>query len=553
MSTQFSFVDNFAVKDSRAWGQSDFDKGQIYTKTEVVDFMISTIGLNTANDFENVRILEPSCGEGKFVIAIVQRLININKKKPTVKSLLNKILAIDLVSNSIDITKSKVESLLVGRGYSQNEISILLENWFLHCDFLLANFSDKFTHVIGNPPYVRVENIPKHILFEYRKKFSTMTDRADLYISFFEKSLSLLQAGGRLSFICTDRWTKNIYGKSLRKFIGDNYGLELFIDLYGIDAFEKDVMTYPAITQIVKDKCEETILKHETLFSDKEAIEIRSSISGKSTVLQKRKGIVNGEKPWLFGSSEEIALIHKIEKKYSPIEEAGCRVCIGTATGSNKVYIVNENQKKKIEPCRLLPVITAYDLKSGKIKWRGRHIINTYDKEGVIQLNNYPKLKSYLFKHKTELENRYVAKQNTSKWFKTIDRVYEERRRMEKLLIPDISNDPIVIYDSGEFHPNNSIYYILSNNWNLHALRVILLSNICKLFISTYSTKMAKGYLRFQAQHLRKVCIPEWQGLSKELQVKLIEAGKTNHPECFTGLAAEAYKLTEKDISVLGI
>lgn len=548
------FDEDILKKEAVAWEQSESDKGQIYTRPEVVDFMLTAIGLNTPEDFKHARILEPSCGEGEFVVAIVNRLINLPKRRPTVKQLSDKLLAVDLVASSLDVAKNKVATLLLAKGYSKIEIASLLNQWFISTDFLLENITPDFTHVIGNPPYVRVESVPKSLLNEYRRRFSTMTDRADLYVPFYEKCLSLLVTGGRLSFICTDRWTKNTYGKSLRRLINDGYGLELFIDLYGIDAFEKDVMTYPAITQLVKGKVDQTVLKHETDFSADEANEVLSAIKGEQTTLQTRKAIVNADKPWLLGSSDQIALIHKLERNYPLLEEVGCKVFIGAATGSNKVYVVDSSKVGvEIEEERLLPVVTANELKGGSIAWREKYLINTYDENGVINLDDHPKLSSYLNSHKEELCKRHVAKKDTTKWFKTIDRVYKERAKMEKLLIPDISSDPIVLHDNGKYHPNNSIYYVCSDDWNLHALRVVLLSSVTKLFISTYSTKIAKGYLRFQAQHLRKLRVPKWDNIDPNLQKRLVKAGMDNDTDNFTQLTCEVYKLTKKEKSIVGI
>lgn len=548
------FTKELLISEAVAWEQSGIDKGQIYTRPEVVEFMLTAIGLNTCEDFKNVRILEPSCGEGEFVVAIVDRLINIPQRRPTIKQLSTKLLAVDLVTESIKITKKKVAKLLEVRGYSTIEVSSLLNQWFLSTDFLLADIESNFTHVIGNPPYVRVENIPKNLLNEYRRQFATMTDRADLYIPFYEKCLSLLKDNGRLSFICTDRWTKNTYGRLLRKLINDNFGLEMFIDLYGVEAFEKNVMTYPAITQIRKGKCDQTVLKHETTFSNDEAIEVLSAIKGEPTTLQARKSIVNADKPWLLGTSDQIALIHKLEKKYPLLETTGCKVFIGAATGSNKVYIVDSGYVgSEIEEERLLPVITANELNGNSIAWRKKYLINTYDDNGVVNLDDYPKLARYLNSHKEELCKRHVAKKDSTRWYKTIDRVYEERAKMEKLLIPDIGSNPIVLYDNGKYHPNNSIYYICSENWNLHALRVVLLSSVTKLFISTYSTKIAKGYLRYQAQHLRKLRLPNWDSISPNLQQLLEHAGRNNDYDSFTELACEVYQLTEKEKLIVGI
>lgn len=554
IQTSFGFKEELLASEVATWGKSESDKGEIYTRPEVVEFMLTSLGLNTPHDFNSVRILEPSCGHGEFVVAIVNRLINLPKVRPTVKQLTNKLLAIELVPSSLDITKKKVSALLESRGYNGQEVTSLLGYWFKSADFLLADLAGDFTHIVGNPPYVRVESIPKRLLDEYRKRFVTMVDRADLYIPFYEKCLSLLKKGGRLSFICTDRWTKNTYGKSLRRLISNKFSLELFVDLYGIDAFEKEVMTYPAITQIFNGKIDQTVLKHKTNFSSEEAYEILLALRGGKTNLEIRKSVVSEDKPWILGSSDQLALIKKLENEFSLLEEEGCKVFIGAATGLNKVYIVNSNLLgSDIEEDRLLPVITASELKSGSISWQRNYIINTYDINGVIDLENYPKLSKYLNLHKEALSKRHVAKKDSVRWYKTIDRIYEDRAKSEKLLIPDIGNEPIVLYDKGDYHPNNSIYYICSREWDLNALRVILLSCVTRLFISAYSTKIAKGYLRYQAQHLRKLRIPKWRDIDNELQRTLIQAGKDNNIESFNSLACEVYQLNDREQSILGI
>lgn len=549
MNAQLDIEEKLLSDEISKWERSDSEKGQIYTRPEVVRFMLTAIGLDENACLDNVRILEPSCGEGEFAIEIIRRLVS---KKSSVEELQKKLLAIDLVEKSIDITKTKARALLEESGYSTPDINKLIDAWFKVGDFLLADINAEFTHVVGNPPYVRVENIPKRLLSEYRKRYTTMSDRADLYVPFFERSLSLLRNKGTLSFICTDRWTKNTYGKLLRDLISKQYSLDLYIDLYGIDAFETSVMTYPAITQISNQKADHTILLHKTSFCETEARNISRAILGEKTHLPVRKGIVNGAKPWLLGAADQVALVHKLEEQFCTIEEAGCKVFIGAATGANKIYIIDK-ESARIESSRLLPVITAREIKSGKIKWDGNYIINTYDNNGVVSLDRYPLLAKYLEQHKDILAARHVATNDESRWYKTIDRVYEERCQQEKLLIPDISSEPIVVYDRGDFHPNNSIYYICSNSWNLQALKVILLSSITRIFISTYSTKVANGFLRFQAQHLRRIRLPKWENLDEELKRAMVESGTLNNTEQYDALACRAYRLNEEEKATLGV
>ena len=554
MQRLFEFEDDLLSREINAWEHSDADKGQIYTRPEVVEFMLTAIGLNSIADFDKARILEPSCGEGEFVVAILVRMLGSYVKAPPAEFVAEKVLAVDLVGSSLEVAKGKISNILFDTGYSAKDVQLILEKWFRLGDYLLDDFGRDYTHIIGNPPYVRVENIPKKLLSEYRKRYFTMTDRADIYIPFYQKSLSLLGPKGRLSFICTDRWTKNTYGSSLRGFISEGFSLDLFVDLYGVNAFETEVMTYPAITQISKNKQSRTILAHGSEFTHKEALEALSAVEGKDTSLTVRNDFVFDNRPWLLESQDRLGLIRKIEGQFSPLEEVGCRVYIGAATGANKIYVLEkEVLGEEFESDRLLPVITASEIKKGKIDWKGRYLINTYDEFGVIDLKRYPKLAAYLEKNKEALSKRHVAKKDKQNWFKTIDRVYADRAQKPKLLIPDISIEPVVVYDRGGFHPNNSIYYICSSTWNLNALKVILLSSITRFFMTAYSTKISNGYLRFQAQHLRKLRLPKWETLDVALRERLVSAGENDSSGSYDELAARVYCLTEQDKELIGV
>ena len=551
MQQSLDFEEKILSQKIQQWEKSHGNESsQVYTSRKTIDFMLEIMGINSSVDINNVKILEPSCGEGYFTSAIIEKILNNRKNKVKYTDLLGRIVATDIVESSVEKAKVDARSILIEHSYTSTESDEIVNDWFKVSDYLLEHDHDSYTHIVGNPPYVSVEKIPKSLLSEYRSKYSTMTDRADLYIAFFEKALNSLGEGGILQFICTDRWTKNIYGRNLRNMISQGFSLDLYIDLYGIKAFEKDVLTYPAITHISKRKYSGTIILHGVDFCLNIANEVRNNIINKSTSLEKRKDILSGGSPWLTGSSDEVSIVKSIESKFPKIEDAGCKVQIGTATGANSIFIIDKSID--IEKERRLPVISAAELKKGRISWKEKYIINTYDDLGLINLDEFPKLKSYLLKHKDTLSNRHIAKKNPSAWYKTIDRVYPKRSREEKLLIPDISNNPIALYDKGFFNPNNSIYYITSIDWDLHALKVVILSNLTKVFISTYSTKIANGYLRFQAQHLRKLRLPLWSDIDDNLKNKLIHAGQSNNISEYSKLTHELYDLTNSQREILG-
>lgn len=529
--------------------------GEVYTRPEVVDFIVALAGLDDIPNIKNVRILEPSCGVGHFVLRLAKAMVQNKAQKPSVELLLDRIQAYELSPVSLAEAKNNMVNFLTAEGYQNNEVQALVKNWFIHGDFLEAQVNKPFTHIVGNPPYIRIENIPKTQLLRYREQFQSMGDRADIYIPFFEKSLSLLEEGGKLCFICTDRWMKNRYGRHLRNLVAQNYSFDAYVDMNGYAAFEEKVSTYPAITLLGKpqepSRNEQlTAIVPMSRIDSETGHQVQEFLSTKEGSpplnIQFRKNVVRHDQPWLLNATNEIDILQKLEAQFPTLEEAECQVLIGAATGCNRVYIV-EADTHPIEESRLLPVITANELKHNQVEWKGRYLINTYDEDGVIDLGKYPLLQKYLESHKEQLSQRHVAKKAGAFWYKTIDRVYPERARREKLLIPDIKSEPVVLYDSGQFHPNNSIYYIVSDSWNLYALRAILISGISKLFIGTYSTKVMNGYLRFQAQHLRKIRIPYWQNLNKASQESLNKAGQSGDVHECNQSVATIFGLTQKE------
>lgn len=558
LNSTFLFPNDQLTEAIADWESSHGEKGEIFTKPEVVQFMLDVSGLDSFSQFESARILEPSCGHGDFLLPIAQRLvqsISDAKKAIDVDSLADAILAFDIVKANVDETRSRLRDLLTSHQLPSKSAIFLADKWVRHQDFLQADIPGAFTHVLGNPPYVRVEAIPKILLDFYRSRFSTMTDRADLYIPFFEKSLALLEEGGQLCFICTDRWTKNQYGRKLRSLISKGFSFDLYTDLYGEEAFQAKVLTYPAITLISRKAHGATLIYHEPQLSSEAAQSIRAAIISKKAPdlpnLQIRKDVVNDEHPWLFGSVDQIQLVKRLERTLPTIEEAGCNVYIGAATGNNDVFIIDKSVD--IEDSRKLPVISASEIRHGQLCAEGRFIINTYDEAGVIELNGYPKLEKYLNQHKAILCERHVAKNSPTKWHKTIDRVHPSRARKPKLLIPDIKSELTIVFDPGKYHPNNSIYYICSDSWNLHALKAVLTAGIGNLFVQTYTTKVAGGNMRFQAQHLRRIRIPLWNSLPENTQQALIAAGRDANKEAALKLVADLFKLSEEEKELISV
>ena len=212
----------------------------------MVDFILDLAGYTEDKALHKKRLLEPSFGAGDFLVPIVKRLLSAWREvEGTLDDLTNAIYAVELHRETYEKTHAIVLDFLQQEGFSAKTANALLKCWLLQGDFLLVPLKGEFDFVIGNPPYVRQEMIPIPLLTEYRSRYQTMYDRADLYIPFIERSLSHLAPMGTLGFICADRWIKNRYGGPLRNFVFEQFYLKIYVDMASTSAFQSEVSAYP--------------------------------------------------------------------------------------------------------------------------------------------------------------------------------------------------------------------------------------------------------------------------------------------------------------------
>ena len=193
------------------------------------------------------------------------------------------------------------------------------------------------------------------------------------------------------------------------------------------------------------------------------------------------------------------------------------------------------------------------DIVTGSIQWRGFGVVNPFEDSGrLVDLDRYPRLKRHLERNREAIAGRHVAQKAPANWYRTIDRITPSLTYKPKLLIPDIKGQANIVFEPGNLYPHHNLYFITSEDWDLQALQAVLLSGIARLFIAVYSTKMRGGYLRFQAQYLRRIRVPHWKSVPESLRVRLIEAAKNADMNACNQAVFELYGLTEEERSALG-
>lgn len=527
--------------------------GVVLTKPHIVELILDLAGYTQDRDVPSMRLLEPSCGHGAFLLPAVDRLMKVaraGRVKP--EGMADCIRAFDIDEEHVAVSRGAVADRLRAHGVTGGVASQLVETWIRRDDFLLAGVSGTFDAVVGNPPYIRIEQIAPELQAEYRGRYESLYDRADLYVAFIERGLGLLGARGVLCFVCADRWTLNRYGGPLRRQIADGYFVRSYIDLHQASPFESEVIAYPSIFSIGRQKAGPVMVARMASGTEAECEAIRDVLS---TGKGKDGGVValyptwfQGDAPWIVTSPEQSEVLRLLEGRFAPIEHDGtAHVGIGVATGCDDAFILDKAAARDagIEKDRLVPLVMRDDIEHGRIRDGGRFVINTFcDDGGLVDLKEYPKLARYLKANSAAIRKRHVAQKAPANWYRTIDRVYPKLVGTPKLLIPDIAGSNEVAFDVGHYHPHHNLYFVTSNHWDLEVLGGLLSSRLALFFVWSYAVKMRGGYLRFQAQYLRRIRLPAPDGLATPLRAKIKKAFRARDFDALDQLVLAAYGIT---------
>jgi hypothetical protein len=533
-------------------------RGAVFTRREVVDFILDLVRYDEALPLHEKRFLEPSFGGGDFLLPAASRLLRAWKRQGgrNARELRDSIRAVELHEESFRITREALLAQLSEDGLKTAEAEDIADAWLMHGDFLLAPLEGEFDFVVGNPPYVRQELIADVLLAEYRRRYRTIFDRADIYIPFIERSLTCLSAKGKMGFICADRWMKNRYGGPLRDLISKHFHLSVYVDMVDTPAFTLEVIAYPAITVISRERGGLTRVARRpeinaaslSTLSDRL---LARTLSNEEESVHELHAVTSGDEPWILESSDQLELVRRLESDFPLIEEVGCKVGIGVATGADKAFI-GKFDELDVETDRKLPLVMTRDIVSGAVLWRGYGVINPFaDDGGLVDLKAYPLLKRYLETRKDVIAKRHVATKAPTNWYRTIDRIYPALALQQKLLIPDIKGEAHVVFEDGHLYPHHNLYFITSTTWELRALQAVLLSGIARLFVAVYSTKMRGGFLRFQAQYLRRIRLPRWSEIDTTLQRRLTQAAMSGDITACNNAAFDIFRLTKRERAAL--
>jgi len=549
--------------------------GVYYTPSYIVDYIVkNTVGKlcegKTPKQIEKLKILDPACGSGSFLIGAYQCLLDfhrdyyaklpakykkqiyqgkggqwyltIDEKK---KILLNNIYGVDIDSQAVEVTKLSLllkvlenetqESLrlfheralpdlgnnikcgnsLIGHDFYQNQQRDLFgeeEKHKINAFDWQAEFPEifklgGFNAVIGNPPYVAFQEGDK-LVKQYYKKYKSATGKYDLYILFVEKSLWLLKEFGIFSFIIPNKFIHSDYGKGIKEVILNNQIIEI-VDFNDIQVFS-GATNYPCIMVIKKSSLINSFQYRAVVKTETPGICFNS-------ILINQKSLSNST--WLLIEHKYEDLLNKIKNNKPVLAELSSAVTQGLRTGHLKIFFENINlefiKQNRIERELVKPVYHGKNIKrySSLLDNQSDLIIFPYanDFKSPVDIDKYPNAHEYLLRYKKELGERKDSGQR----FKNTDKIWYEYWdpkpicfKSPKIVFPDISNQNNFYLDLEGIGYLNTCYGIfLLGEINYYYILGILNSKVIEFFIKKISPFVRGGFYRYKTKYIEQLPI----------------------------------------------
>lgn len=529
--------------------------GAFFTPDYVIDFIIN--GIQPKESDTN---LDPSCGCGAFLVGLTdyyKRTFN----KPIKKIIKENIFGSDILEYNIHRTKLilTIYALQNGEQLKDSDFNLYLQ------DSLRTNWKMSFDNIVGNPPYVKFQDLTHDNRNHLTKHFTTVEGGTfNLYFAFFELGYRLLKTTGKLGYITPNNYFTSLAGEALRKYFQHQKCVTRIIDFSHKKVF--DAQTYTAITFLSKQQNE--AITYDRINEQQTPEAFVANANSSPNYIENLN-----VKKWRLLKTDEQQNIKTIETIGKPIGKL-FDICVGIATlkddiffidGSNKkngCYIkTNDNGTFEIEKEVVKPVYKISDFRTQEeVEHNTRKIIFPYNiKNGIATAipesdfkKKFPKCYAYFLTEKENLLARDKGKVAFEPFF-VWGRTQGLTRTGKKILNPTFSQHPRFLLVEGEgFFTNgyglyfreqesnrmfNDLINPITKEENIDVVQKILNSYIMDYYVTKTSVAIEGGYPCYQKNFIEKFTIPELT----ESEIEIIR--NLNAPQEIDDFLIEKYQL----------
>lgn len=503
--------------------------GAFFTPNYIIDFILYEVQPQLTD-----KCLDPSCGSGAFLIGLAEYYKN-HFNQSLKETIQKNIFGSDILDYNIKRAKWLLSIYALEHGEILEEADFNLH----HQDSLRSDWTEQFDVVVGNPPYVKYQDLSDENRQFLLKEWKTIQNGTfNLYFAFFELGYQLLKPNGKLGYITPNNYFTSLAGKNLRAFFTQNKCVYRIVDFSHKRVF--DAQTYTALTFI--NKKENPAITYDRIKQNQSPDIFLLNANG-SPNFWKNLNI----KKWRLLKTKEQKNIKIIETIGTPLKQL-FDMCVGIATLKDEVFFVdtqnvdgkyilksNEQGTFKIETEVTKPVYKISNFKNQTdIKHNTRRIIFPYQiQNGIAQAipektfkQKFPQCYQYLSSEKEKLAKRDKGKVKYNPFY-VWGRTQGLAKKGKKILNPTFSQYPrfLLVEEEDAFFTNGyGIYFKdedsrpnlfsqqinpISSVENRDVVQKILNSIVMHYYVTKTSVSIAGGYPCYQKNFIEKFTIPD--------------------------------------------
>lgn len=380
-----------------------------------------------------------------------------------------------------------------------------------------------FDVVIGNPPYVQIQNFSgQQVQKDWEaQKYETFAKTGDIYSLFYEQGHRLLRDKGALAFITSNKWMRAAYGEKLRRFFSDKTQPLTLIDFSSFQVFDTATVDTNVLI-FSKEKRHKTA--HACLVDQTftRTTPLDDFVAKRNIDLDELTG-----ESWVIISKAECEIKKQIEKKGTPLKEWDIEVNYGIKTGLSEAFVIDGKKKDELvaqDPKSaeiIKPVLRGRDIKRYRVDFADLWLIATFPALN-LSIDNYPAVRDYLktFGRKLYQTGEVIGKDDQgniiksrkktgNEWFETQDQIaYHKEFEKEKILYADLSRTGNSFsLDRGVVYAQNTCYMMTGEN--LRYLLACLNSKVILYYLDLANQKLDKNGWRWFTHCVEKLPVPK--------------------------------------------
>ncbi len=369
----------------------------------------------------------------------------------------------------------------------------------------MFGITDGFDVVIGNPPYISHDKIPKQFRAKIKNDYQSYQPFADIYCYFIEKAIGLQNEGGILSFITSNSYLRAEYGAPIRNLLQSKNILIRMLNIEDSQVFESAIVNVSII-----------VSRKPTNSSDDFCIVVNSPFSGNSFEDFVRANgfsypqVYFDSKSWNLAEPKLVELQKKLESSGKTLEELNTKIRLGIATGSNEAFLIDEDQKREfceknpINTEIIKPILRGRDISRYSYTLPKQYVLLT--KNGVNVGKDYPDIYEYLDSFGDKFKNRGAQGQH---WTNLRACSFYDDFKKEKIVWIELSDSGRFSLCNDEIYLLNSAYFLLPpSDIDAKFLLGILNSSTIRFYLSLVAETSGMGTSRWINNYVKEFPIP---------------------------------------------